>query len=178
MFVIVNTNHYVSLCCGILCYPTHTLIWLIVLPLQEYGEQVSIPVIETSARTSDNVEQAFLTMVAQIKKRHDPDLMADSDAVRLGGSNPVAGEDSSGSCKCWVKELQNAKHYPWIISRRIHITKCVIKIVTHFTVWCCILWYILIKGNCFSVFICHYEGQWPIIWNSDLGSVCIQLAYI
>lgn len=39
---------------------------------KEFAEQLSIPFLETSAKNSTNVEQAFLTMAAEIKNRMGP----------------------------------------------------------------------------------------------------------
>lgn len=40
--------------------------------LQEYADQLGIPFLETSAKNATNVEQAFLTMAAEIKNRMGP----------------------------------------------------------------------------------------------------------
>lgn len=40
--------------------------------LQEYADQLGIPFLETSAKSSTNVEQAFLTMASEIKSRMGP----------------------------------------------------------------------------------------------------------
>lgn len=37
--------------------------------LQAFAEELGIPFLETSAKDSINVEQAFLTMAAEIKKK-------------------------------------------------------------------------------------------------------------
>lgn len=37
--------------------------------LQEFADSLGIPFLETSAKNSTNVEQAFLTMAAEIKNR-------------------------------------------------------------------------------------------------------------
>ena len=39
---------------------------------KEFAEQLGIPFLETSAKNSTNVEQAFLTMAAEIKSRMGP----------------------------------------------------------------------------------------------------------
>ena len=38
--------------------------------LQEYADSLKIPFLETSAKSATNVEQAFLTMAAEIKARY------------------------------------------------------------------------------------------------------------
>lgn len=40
--------------------------------VQEYADQLGIPFLETSAKSATNVEQAFLTMAAEIKNRMGP----------------------------------------------------------------------------------------------------------
>ena len=42
------------------------------LKLQEYADQLGIPFLETSAKNATNVEQAFMTMAAEIKNRVGP----------------------------------------------------------------------------------------------------------
>jgi Ras-related protein Rab-1A len=37
--------------------------------MQAFADELGIPFLETSARTSANVEQAFMLMSAQIKER-------------------------------------------------------------------------------------------------------------
>ena len=37
--------------------------------IQAFADELGIPFLETSAKDSINVEQAFLTMAAEIKKR-------------------------------------------------------------------------------------------------------------
>ena len=68
--------------------------------LQEYAEQLGIPFLETSAKNATNVEQAFMTMAAEIKNRMGPPS-APSDGV--GGINITTGsrpveQKGSGCC--------------------------------------------------------------------------------
>uniref|UniRef100_A0A0N5A2V0 Ras-related protein Rab-1A n=1 Tax=Parastrongyloides trichosuri TaxID=131310 RepID=A0A0N5A2V0_PARTI len=67
---------------------------------REYAEQLGIPFLETSAKDSKNVEQAFLTMAAEIKNRMGPlqQSGANSSSVRIGPSQPVADKKSGGCC--------------------------------------------------------------------------------
>ena len=44
--------------------------------LQEYADQLGIPFLETSAKNATNVEQAFMTMAAEIKNRVGPPAAA------------------------------------------------------------------------------------------------------
>jgi hypothetical protein len=42
---------------------------LLLLLLQAFADEIGIPFLETSAKNSTNVEQAFMTMAAEIKNR-------------------------------------------------------------------------------------------------------------
>jgi len=42
------------------------------LSAQEYADTLKVPFLETSAKTASNVEQAFMTMAAEIKNRMGP----------------------------------------------------------------------------------------------------------
>ncbi|EYC09938.1 hypothetical protein Y032_0058g2897 [Ancylostoma ceylanicum] len=67
--------------------------------LQEYADQLGIPFLETSAKSSTNVEQAFLTMASEIKSRMGPVQGAGgAPAVRITGSQPVQDKKSGGCC--------------------------------------------------------------------------------
>lgn len=48
------------------------VVLIIMMNLQEYADQLGIPFLETSAKSSTNVEQAFLTMASEIKSRMGP----------------------------------------------------------------------------------------------------------
>lgn len=69
---------------------------------KEFAEQLGIPFLETSARTSTNVEQAFLTMAAEIKNRVGPIGAAggpsSSQADRINPSSTPIKSQSSGCC--------------------------------------------------------------------------------
>lgn len=69
------------------------------LPRQQ---KTGIPFLETSARTSTNVEQAFLTMAAEIKNRVGPVGAAggpsSSQADRINPSSTPIKSHSSGCC--------------------------------------------------------------------------------
>jgi Ras-related protein Rab-1A len=65
---------------------------------KEFAESLGIPFLETSAKNSTNVEQAFITMAAEIKKR-----MAQAPAAKAGGSTIQVGsgaaiEGKRGGC--------------------------------------------------------------------------------
>jgi Ras-related protein Rab-1A len=62
----------------------------------EYAQKLNIPFLETSAKSADNVEQAFLTMAQElIKIRQDRGTNVDKKSVK-----PIPGkkEKSSGCC--------------------------------------------------------------------------------
>jgi len=66
---------------------------------KEYADQLSIPFLETSAKNSTNVEQAFITMATEIKNRMGPlQQTGAASAVRIGPSQPVQDKKSSGCC--------------------------------------------------------------------------------
>ncbi|KAJ4919512.1 hypothetical protein JOQ06_025950 [Pogonophryne albipinna] len=65
---------------------------------KEFAENVGIPFLETSAKSATNVDQAFMTMAADIKKRMGPGATAGSSEksnVKIQ-SKPV--NTSSGGC--------------------------------------------------------------------------------
>ena len=66
--------------------------------LQEYADQLGIPFLETSAKNATNVEQAFMTMAAEIKNRMGPvSAAADNKPnVKINPSTPV--KQNSGGC--------------------------------------------------------------------------------
>lgn len=67
--------------------------------VQEYADQLRIPFLETSAKNATNVEQAFVTMAAEIKNRMGPSATAgpgDKPNVRINASTPV--KQSGGGC--------------------------------------------------------------------------------
>ncbi|XP_020642829.1 ras-related protein Rab-1A isoform X3 [Pogona vitticeps] len=75
------------------------------LPL-EYADSLGVPFLETSAKNAINVEQAFLTMAAEIKDRvssgptqndnHKSKLHIQSGPLRQDGQG--SGEDGGGGC--------------------------------------------------------------------------------
>lgn len=66
--------------------------------LQEYADQLGIPFLETSAKNATNVEQAFMTMAAEIKNRMGPvSTAADKQqSVKINASTPV--KQGGGGC--------------------------------------------------------------------------------
>jgi Ras-related protein Rab-1A len=63
---------------------------------KEFADSLGIEFLETSAKTSTNVEQAFLTMASQIKAR----MKTQPTAAQGGKSLPLSGEKikSNGGC--------------------------------------------------------------------------------
>ena len=72
-------------------------VWFIFLE-QEYADQLGIPFLETSAKNATNVEQAFMTMAAEIKNRMGPaPSPADNKPnVKINASTPV--KQGGGGC--------------------------------------------------------------------------------
>lgn len=67
--------------------------------VQEFADSLSIPFLETSAKNATNVEQAFMTMAAEIKKRMGPGATAgggEKPNVKLTPGTTV--KPSSGGC--------------------------------------------------------------------------------
>jgi len=68
---------------------------------KEYAEQLGIPFLETSAKNATNVEQAFMTMAAEIKSRMGPPSapseVGGGISVGGGGTRPVE-QSKSGCC--------------------------------------------------------------------------------
>jgi len=67
---------------------------------KEYADQLSIPFLETSAKSSTNVEQAFITMATEIKNLMGPLQQggANPSAVRIGPSHTVQDKKAGGCC--------------------------------------------------------------------------------
>lgn len=66
---------------------------------KEYAEQLGIPFLETSAKSSTNVEQAFLTMASEIKSRMGPTQAAGGPSLTVPvGTKPVNQPKSGGCC--------------------------------------------------------------------------------
>lgn len=68
---------------------------------KEFADQLNIPFLETSAKSSTNVEQAFLTMAKQIKDRMGSSTVnnaAGKSNVKLGQGQSVADQNAGGCC--------------------------------------------------------------------------------
>ncbi|GAB1868011.1 ras-related protein Rab-1A [Linepithema humile] len=66
---------------------------------KEYADQLGIPFLETSAKNAMNVEQAFMTMAAEIKLRVGPPSSGASDPankVKIEHGRPI--ESSKSGC--------------------------------------------------------------------------------
>jgi Ras-related protein Rab-1A len=64
---------------------------------REYADQLGIPFLETSAKDATNVEQAFMTMAAEIKNRVGPTAQSGplTGQVEME-STPVEAEGGTG----------------------------------------------------------------------------------
>jgi len=66
---------------------------------KEYADQLGIPFLETSAKNATNVEQAFMTMAAEIKNRVGPPAPSGpTGQVKIESSTPVTAKSGSGCC--------------------------------------------------------------------------------
>jgi len=66
---------------------------------KEYADQLGIPFLETSAKNATNVEQAFMTMAAEIKNRVGPPAAAQQGAAGVKiTSTPVEASKTGGCC--------------------------------------------------------------------------------
>lgn len=68
--------------------------------LQEYANQLGIPFLETSAKNATNVEQAFMTMAAEIKNRVGPPSSAAESAAKPVKIDSGASVDNNKSGCC------------------------------------------------------------------------------
>ena len=73
-------------------------VFLASLFLQEYADQLGIPCLETSAKNATNVEQAFMTMAAEIKNRVGPPAPSGPTGQVKIESTPVPKQGGSGCC--------------------------------------------------------------------------------
>lgn len=66
---------------------------------QEYADQLEIPFLETSAKNATNVEQAFMTMAAEIKNRMGPgSVPSGSSHDKINPSTTPVKPSGSGCC--------------------------------------------------------------------------------
>ena len=67
---------------------------------KEFAEQIGIPFLETSAKNSSNVEQAFMTMAAEIKNRMGPapNTSGGPASHTINPSSTPVKPQSSGCC--------------------------------------------------------------------------------
>jgi len=68
---------------------------------KEYADQLGIPFLETSAKNATNVEQAFMTMAAEIKNRVGPPAAAQpgaSGGIRPGEGKAIDAKPGGGCC--------------------------------------------------------------------------------
>ena len=67
---------------------------------QEFANQNDLTYLETSAKTSTNVEQAFMTMTAEMKNKFDTGIHQNPRPVKLDDIHPGKNVQSSGWCNC------------------------------------------------------------------------------
>ena len=62
-----------------------------------FADEIGVPYIETSAKNATNVEQAFMTMAAEIKNRmaREPALSKPANTIRPGEGKSIAAQKSS-----------------------------------------------------------------------------------
>jgi len=68
---------------------------------KDYADSLGIPFLETSAKNSTNVEQAFLTMATEIKNRmaaSQPTTTNNKNNIKPGSGAPVGNSNSGGCC--------------------------------------------------------------------------------
>jgi len=67
---------------------------------KEYADQLGIPFLETSAKNATNVEQAFMTMAAEIKNRVGPPAAAQPGAsgVKISNTKAIDAKPGGGCC--------------------------------------------------------------------------------
>lgn len=65
---------------------------------QEFADSLSIPFLETSAKNATNVEQSFMTMAAEIKKRMGPGATAGGEKHNLKIDSTPVRQTGGGCC--------------------------------------------------------------------------------
>ncbi|KAK7910285.1 hypothetical protein WMY93_014969 [Mugilogobius chulae] len=66
---------------------------------KEFADSLAIPFLETSAKNATNVEQAFMTMAAEIKKRMGPGATAGGDKPNLKIESTPSGSPVEAAVK-------------------------------------------------------------------------------
>eukprot|EP01029_Cantina_marsupialis_P027993 TRINITY_DN774281_c0_g1_i1.p1 TRINITY_DN774281_c0_g1~~TRINITY_DN774281_c0_g1_i1.p1 ORF type:complete len:202 (+),score=52.48 TRINITY_DN774281_c0_g1_i1:76-681(+) len=64
---------------------------------QEFADSLGIPFLETSAKKSTNVRNAFITMASEIKEKSANTIAASGNKVTLGKTETIS---SGGGCSC------------------------------------------------------------------------------
>ena len=65
---------------------------------KEFAQSVSIPFLETSAKNATNVEDAFMTMASEIKKRMASTPGASEGSKKITVSGKTEAVKSGGCC--------------------------------------------------------------------------------
>lgn len=71
---------------------------LVLFGFQEFADSLAIPFLETSAKNATNVEQAFMTMAAEIKKRMGPGATTGGDKPNLKIESTPVRQSGGGCC--------------------------------------------------------------------------------
>ncbi|KAF6105803.1 RAB1B, member RAS oncogene family [Phyllostomus discolor] len=66
--------------------------------LLEFADSLGIPFLETSAKNATNVEQAFMTMAAEIKKRMGPGAASGGERPNLKIDSTPVKQTGGGCC--------------------------------------------------------------------------------
>ncbi|XP_075242964.1 ras-related protein ORAB-1-like isoform X2 [Convolutriloba macropyga] len=67
---------------------------------KEYADSIGIPFLETSAKNSTNVEQAFMTMASEIKKHMGSQAADGGDKNNQFKIKPTEQVNPGGGCSC------------------------------------------------------------------------------
>ena len=62
-----------------------------------------MPYLETSAKSSTNVEQAFLSLTSEMKNRFDTGIFKDPKPLILNSGKDVKSYTTIWPCSCWLK---------------------------------------------------------------------------
>ena len=80
-------------------FPRKIFSHFLVCVYQEYADSLGIPFLETSAKNATNVEQAFMTMAAEIKNRMGPSSVSHDKGQKIKvDSKPVPNQGGGGCC--------------------------------------------------------------------------------
>lgn len=94
-----SARQFWACCCAV--NATTEIMRIMMACVQAFADEIGIPFLETSAKNATNVEQAFMTMAAEIKNRMAsqpmPPRPGGPGTIRPGEGKPV-GANKSGCC--------------------------------------------------------------------------------